>query len=172
LLAIIITLTALFVCMVFDLRSHTIPPVLSIGFLVGAAIFAITHAIWAPVGMVFILIIISDIRSKLMILASLLVTLILACFLQPEFTTIHLAMFGIWLLWETKGLGGGDVKLLFGLLLLYHNPSILIPIAVLGGIQGIIAMIKKKKEIPFVVSIFGGTVVYTLLPIIQQLKGG
>jgi Flp pilus assembly protein protease CpaA len=168
----IITLIALFVCMVFDLRLHTIPPALSIGFLVGSAIFSVSQTIWAPVGIVIILILVSDINPKYLRLIGSTASLILSSILQPEYAAIHLALFGIWFLWELKALGGADVKLLFGLLLLFPNPSILIPIALLGGIQGVFAKIRKQKEIPFVVSIFGGTVIYTLLPILQSLKGG
>lgn len=122
--------------------------------------------------MIIIQILVSDINPKYMRLTCSIASLILASFLQLEYAAIYLALFGIWLFWDFNVLGGADVKLLFGLLLLFPDPCILIPIAILGGLQGVTAMIRKQKEIPFVVSIFGGTAIYTLLPMIQSLKGG
>jgi Flp pilus assembly protein protease CpaA len=67
-------------------------------------------------------------------------------------------------LWEFGILGGADVKLLIAATLVLGNPIVLIPIAVSGGIQGIIASLQKKREIPFVASIFCGTLLFVVYP--------
>lgn len=166
------TILILFIAMWHDLRDHAVPQCITLGFLIGTAGLAIWHSQWVHILQISSLVMLSDIKR---ITVRWIVNIIisgLSCLFQPGYFLISFAIFGIWMLWEFKALGGADVKLLFGLLLIFPNPSILIPITMLGGIQGIIALIKKQKEIPYVVSIFGGTVLYTLLPFIQSLKGG
>jgi Flp pilus assembly protein protease CpaA len=166
------TIIILFLAMWHDLRDQAVPQWITLGFLIGTAGLAIWHSQWAPMLQISSLVLLSDIKQ--MTVRRILSAIIsgVSCFFIPSNFLISFAIFGIWMLWELKSLGGADVKLLFGLNLIFSNPSILIPIAMISGIQGIIALIRKQKEIPFVVSIFGGTVVYTLLPIIQSLKGG
>ncbi|MHB0965027.1 MAG: hypothetical protein ACYC36_01110 [Bellilinea sp.] len=48
--------------------------------------------------------------------------------------------------------------------LVLGNPTFLIPISVVGGVQGVIARLQKKKEIPLVISIFCGTLLFGLYP--------
>jgi len=72
----------------------------------------------------------------------------------------------IWMLWEFGIMGGADVKLLVAITIMTGNATILIPIAVAGGIQGVIASLRKQREIPFVVSIFCGALFFVLSPLI------
>jgi Flp pilus assembly protein protease CpaA len=77
---------------------------------------------------------------------------------------ICVLILGVWVLWEYGILGGADVKLLIAAALVLGNPIVLIPISVAGGIQGVIASLQKKKEIPFVASIFCGTLLFVIYP--------
>jgi hypothetical protein len=63
------------------------------------------------------------------------------------------------------------VKLLIAATLVFGNPIVLIPIAVSGGIQGVIASLQKKRDIPFVVSIFCGTLLFVLYPYFSCFLG-
>lgn len=67
-------------------------------------------------------------------------------------------------MWELRFLGGADVKLLWAISLIFGTPLVLIPIALFGGIQGGAARARKKKEIPFVLSIFIGTLWFVIAP--------
>jgi len=83
---------------------------------------------------------------------------------QPEAALICALILGFWILWEFGILGGADVKLLIAATLVLGNPIFLIPISIVGGVQGVIASLQKKREIPFVVSIFCGTLLFVLYP--------
>jgi Flp pilus assembly protein protease CpaA len=73
---------------------------------------------------------------------------------------------GVWAAWEFGILGGADAKLLIATTLVLANPIVVIPISIAGGIQGIIASLQKKREIPFVTAIFCGTLFFFLYPLI------
>ena len=72
------------------------------------------------------------------------------------------------MLWEFEVIGGADAKLLIATLFVFNNPIVLIFISIVGGVQGVIAALKKKKEIPFVVSFFCGTFLFVLYPILNK----
>lgn len=88
----------------------------------------------------------------------------IASFVQPGGVLICVTIFSVWVLWEFDILGGADGKLLIAAVLVLGNPAVLIPISIAGGIQGVIASLQKKNEIPFVVSIFCGTLLFVLYP--------
>jgi len=55
--------------------------------------------------------------------------------------------------------------------LVLGNPTFLIPISVVGGVQGVIASLQKKKEIPLVISIFFWNTVVCFLSIAPPPTG-
>lgn len=61
---------------------------------------------------------------------------------------ICLLILVVWVLWEFGVLGGADVKLIIAAALVLGNPIFLIPISIVGGVQGVIASLQKKREIP------------------------
>jgi len=73
-----------------------------------------------------------------------------------------LTMFVIWMIWQLEKMGGADAQVLLTLLLLL-GPTILLPVALTGGLQGIITLLARKKTMPFMVSVFTGTCVYFLM---------
>jgi len=75
-----------------------------------------------------------------------------------------LAMFMIWMIWQLEKMGGADAQILLTLLLLL-GPTILLPVALTGGLQGLIALLARKKTMPFMVSVFTGACFYFLLQV-------
>ena len=157
-------LALLFISMIYDLRKHEVPMLFTICGLVGGGLYAILNGLWAPVLLTVILILVSDFNPRVKRLAIAMTSAMIASFVQPGGVLICVTIFSVWVLWEFDILGGADVKLLIAAVLVLGNPAVLIPISIAGGIQGVIESLQKKKEIPFVVSIFCGTLLFVLYP--------
>jgi Flp pilus assembly protein protease CpaA len=155
-------LVLLFACMVYDLRNHQVPTLLTIGGMVGASLYALFNGLWAPVLLMIALTLVADINPREKRLAFALTLSAFSVFFQPVATVMCILFLLVWLLWDFGILGGADVKLLIAASLVLGNPIVFIPISVVGGVQGVIASLQKNKEIPFVVSIFCGTVLFML----------
>jgi hypothetical protein len=54
------------------------------------------------------------------------------------------------------------MKLMIAVTLAFGSPAVLIPITIAGGFQGGVGLLRKKTTVPYVLSIFLGTLVYTL----------
>lgn len=157
-------LVLFFICMIYDLRDQRVPMLLTVGGLVGAGVYALFHGLWAPLLLTFVLILVADFnpRTKRLVLALILTSL--AAFIQPATALICVLILFVWMLWEFDVLGGADAKLLIATMFVFNTPLVLIFISIAGGVQGVIAVLQKKKEIPFVVSIFCGTFLFVLYP--------
>ena len=153
--------------MIYDLRTRQVPNGLSITGLFGAGLLCLLQGIWIPALMTAGLICISDLDSKKIRLALGVLLTTAFILIRPESFLLCFSILGIWVMWELGLFGGADVKLLFSVLLVCKNPFVLIPIMVTGGIQGVIASFRKKKEIPFVLSIFFGTLFFYIYPCFQ-----
>jgi hypothetical protein len=157
--------------MVYDLRNHQIPTPLTVGGMVGAGVYALFNGLWAPVLLMIALTHVSDFNPREKRLAFALTLSAFSAIFQPATALICALILGFWVLWEFGTLGGADVKLLIAATLVFGNPIVLIPIAVSGGIQGVIASLQKKRDIPFVVSIFCGTLLFVLYPYFSCFLG-
>ena len=164
LIASIAVLALFFTCMVYDLRNHQVPMPLTVGGMVGAGIYALFNGLWAPVLLMIALTQVSDFNPREKRLAFALTLSAFAAIFQPAAGLICLLILVVWVLWEFGVLGGADVKLIIAAALVLGNPIFLIPISIVGGVQGVIASLQKKREIPFVVSIFCGTLLFVLYP--------
>ena len=164
LIAIITLLALLFVCMIYDLRDQRVPMLLTVGGLVGAGVYALCRGLWAPVLLTIALILVADFnpRTKRLVFAMTLTGV--ATMVQPAAVLLCVLILAVWMLWEFEVIGGADAKLLIATLFVFNNPIVLIFISIVGGVQGVIAALKKKKEIPFVVSFFCGTFLFVLYP--------
>lgn len=164
-----IALSALFLaCMTFDLRDHKVPFSLTLGGLVGSGVYALFSGLWSPVLLVAALTHISDFQPREKRLYFAFVLAAFAAIFQPAHTLICALLLGVWLMWEFGQMGGADVKLIMAAALALGTPLIIVPISFAGGVQGAIALLRKQKEIPFVVSIFAGTLLFTLYPYAVQ----
>jgi len=157
-------LALFFVCTIYDLHDCEVPMPLTVGGMVGAGIYALFIGLWAPVLLTIALTHVADFNPREKRLAFSLTLAAFSAIFQPEAALICALILGFWLLWEFGILGGADVKLLIAATLVLGNPIVLIPIAVSGGIQGVIASLQKKREIPFVASIFCGTLLFVVYP--------
>ena len=155
-------LALLFVSMLYDLREREVPMLLTVAGLFGSGLYAILNGLWAPVLLTVILTLVSDFNPRAKRLAIALISSVIASFVQPGGVLISATILGVWVFWELSILGGADVKFLIAAFLVLGNPAVLITISIAGGIQGLIASLQKKKEIPFVVSIFCGTLLFIL----------
>jgi hypothetical protein len=81
---------------------------------------------------------------------------------QPDQIYAALVCFGVWALWEIGATGGADAKLIITLVLLFANGLLFIAIVLVGGLQGMVGLIGKRKTIPYTVSIAAGTAVWLL----------
>lgn len=150
--------------MVYDLRNHQVPMPLTVGGMVGAGVYALFNGLWAPVLLMIALTHVSDFNPREKRLAFALALSSFSAIFQPAAGLICLLILVVWVLWEFGVLGGADVKLIIAAALVLGNPIFLIPISIVGGLQGVIASLQKKREIPFVVSIFCGTLLFVLYP--------
>jgi Flp pilus assembly protein protease CpaA len=157
-------LALFFVCMIYDLRDQKVPMPLTVGGLVAAGMCALFHGLWAPVLLTIALILVADFNPRTKRLVLVLTLTGLASIIHPASALICVLILFVWMLWEFGIIGGADAKLLIATMLVFNNPFVLIFISIAGGVQGVIAALQKKKEIPFVVSIFCGTFLFVLYP--------
>lgn len=150
--------------MLFDLRRRQVPQPITLGGLVGSGIFAIFYDLWAPIALTAALIFLSDFTHRFQRVGFSVILAVFAALLQPKTVWLCILILGTWLLWELGGIGGADVKLLISALLVFQDPWVLLPIFLAGGLQGLLAALRKKKDIPFVVSIFCGSLFFAFYP--------
>ena len=155
-------LALLFMSMLTDQRKYEVPMLFTITGLAGSGLYAILNGLWAPVLLTVILTLVSDFNPRGKRLAIAMISSVIALFVQPGSELISATLLGVWVFWEFGILGGADAKLLIAAELIIGNPAVLLPISIAGGIQGVIASFQKKKEIPLVVSIFCGTLLFIL----------
>ena len=163
---------ALLIATVFDLRSREVPSWLTLSLLLGSGVFAAFQGEWLPALLVAALGLISEItipaQRRLMaaVLTAFSVFSTLSASPLLPTTLTCLALFAIWLLWDLNRMGGADMKLLMAVLLALSNPLVLLPITLVGGLQGAVGLLRKQTSVPYVLSIFLGTLLYTLAPLI------
>ncbi len=157
---------ALLIATIFDLRSREVPSWLTLSLLLGSGVYAAFQNQWLPVLLVLALCLVSEIpipaRRRLM--AAVLTAFSIFSTLSTSASLTYLALFVIWLLWDLNRMGGADMKLLMAVLLAFSNPLILLPITLVGGLQGAIGLLRKQTSVPYVLSIFLGTLLYNLVP--------
>ena len=161
----ILLLAILFISMLFDLRTRQVPAVLTLGSLLGAAIFSLWQGNWSPVVLVVALIWISDWEPQAKRLAFSTAAAAFACIFQPAVSLLCLAIFALWMLWEFDLIGGADVKLLMAALLIFGNAALLLPVAMAGGVLGVLALLRKQRQIPYVPAIFAGSTLFWITQI-------
>ncbi len=150
----------------FDLRSREVPAWLTLSTLLGSAAYAIYRSLWMPALLTVALCLVSEMtipaqrRSFAAVISA-----FLAIF-EPTAAILCLTIFTIWLLWDLGHMGGADMKLMIAATLAFGSPAVLIPITIVGGFQGVVALLHKQTSVPYVLSIFLGTLVYTLIPLI------
>lgn len=151
----------------FDLRFREVPPWLTLTSLIGSGIYAVFHGLWIPALLTVALCLVSEMTIPLQRRSFAVVISTFAIIFQPSSIIACLALFTIWLLWDLGHIGGADMKLMIAATLAFGSPAVVIPITIVGGFQGAVALMRKQTSVPYVLSIFLGTLIYTLAPLIQ-----
>lgn len=142
------------ICVWHDLKTREVPNLLTIGPLVGMSFYAILCG-WSGATWLVVMFTLFSELPRLRWLAGGLATVVIAL-LMPSLFPILLSLYGAWLLWELGAMGGADAKILMTLFLFMGNASVILPITIVGGIQGVVALFKKERQIPYTVSILAG----------------
>ncbi|GAP13219.1 type IV leader peptidase family [Longilinea arvoryzae] len=160
----------LLVSMVYDLRYRELPANLTMIPLALAGIYALLmHGAWISVGFAAALILISDLepRQRRLLFAGVIAAFVVI--FEPAAFAQIIILLTIWLLWDFGAMGGADAKLLFVIGLTVQQPVVFVLIALAGGIQGLVALLLHRKEIPFVVAIFVGVAIFALDQLVLKI---
>jgi Flp pilus assembly protein protease CpaA len=146
-------------CVVFDLRSRQVPTLLTVVPLVLAAAWRFYQGGWQLVLLTAVLTLISDLpQSRWHIPIGCCAAIVgLSIAESPDMVYAMLVIFAVWGLWEIGATGGADAKIIIALVLLFADGMLFIPIVLVGGLQGLAALIARRKTIPYTVAITLGT---------------
>lgn len=150
------------VCVIFDLRSRQVPAFLTVLPLLLAAIWRLFQGGWQLVALVALLVLLSDLpQAKWRIPIACAATILsLSIAGLPAIVHAMLVVFAVWALWEIGVTGGADAKIIITLVLFFTNGLLFIPIVLVGGVQGLVGLITRRKTIPYTVAITLGTVAW------------
>ncbi|MEW6503569.1 MAG: hypothetical protein AB1457_06370 [Chloroflexota bacterium] len=150
------------VCVIFDLRSRQVPAFLTVLPLILAAIWQLIQGGWQLVALVALLVLISDLpQAKWRIPVACAATVLgLSIAESPGVVYTMLVVFAVWALWEIGASGGADAKIIIALVLFFSNGLLFIPIVLVGGVQGLVGLIARRKTVPYTVAITLGTVAW------------
>ena len=152
----------LFVCMIYDLRFRQVPAWLTIFTLIIAGVYAIWRGWWVPPLLSVALILISDLEPRERRYAFAGLVSAFAAIFEPATALTVAVLATTWVLWEIRAMGGADAKLLMVIALVMPQPAVFLWIALAGGIQGLLAFGLRKKEVPYIVAIFAGSLLFSL----------
>jgi Flp pilus assembly protein protease CpaA len=156
-------------CVFFDLRSRQVPTLLTVIPLIMAAAWRLFQGGWQLVLLTVVLTLLSDLpwakwRVPFGCTAAITGLSIAG---SPDEVYAMLVVFAVWALWEIGATGGADAKIIFALVLLFANGLLFIPIVLVGGVQGLAALIARRKTIPYTVAITLGTAAWLWLGIVR-----
>lgn len=155
----------LIVCAICDWRKREIPLWLTIVPLIASIIWGAICGNAAASLLAVMMLFITDFNKKPAIVLSILslaFAIIVSFTLFPyNFESLFplFIVFGYSLIWYFGKTGGSDAKILITLTLLFGTPAFLYAV-IAGGIAGLIGLILKKKQIPLVVPIALGSMVF------------
>lgn len=155
-------------CVFFDLRTRHVPTLLTVIPLILAAAWRLFLGGWQLVLLTIVLTLLSDLpQAKWRIPLGCCAAIVgLSIGGSPDEVYAMLVIFAVWALWEIGATGGADAKIIIALILLFANGLLFIPIVLVGGVQGLAALIVKRKTIPYTVAITLGTAAWLWLGVI------
>jgi Flp pilus assembly protein protease CpaA len=150
------------ICVIFDLRSRQVPTFFTVLPLILAALLQLVQGSWQLVALVALLILISDLpQAKWRVPVACTATILgLSIAGSPGIVYAMLVVFAVWALWEIGATGGADAKIIITLVLFFANGLLFIPIVLVGGVQGLVGLIARRKTIPYTVAIALGMVAW------------
>lgn len=161
----LVALPWLAVCAVYDLRSRTVPAWLTIPPLLVAIIWITWRGSWVLAMLTVSLVFLDDIPWRMRgFLGGFQGLLLMAAWFQTGYSGLILgiSLIGIWLFWKLGAYGGADAQALMILALLFQ-PAVLLPVAIAGGVQGLIQWLRGKRTIPAMLAILIGTSLHLLV---------
>jgi hypothetical protein len=164
-IGLILVMAWLGACVVHDLKSRQVPILLTVIPLTLAGIVRFYLGSWRLPLLIVALILISDLpKASWRIPAACLVTVVVISVVPtPDLVYQALVIFAVWALWEIGATGGADAKIIITLILFFSDGLLFIPIVMVGGVQGLVALFRKRETIPYTVSIAGGTALWLFL---------
>jgi len=160
--------TLLLIATYFDLRFREVPAWLTLTTLLGSGVYAILWGLWMPALLLVILCLVSEMTIPAQRRSFASVLCVFAAIFEPASALLCLALFTIWFLWDLDKMGGADMQLMAAVILAIGSPIALLPITLVGGLQGLVAYFRKQTSVPYVFSIFLGTLLYTVVPLILK----
>jgi len=152
-------------CVFFDLRTRQVPTLITVIPLILVAAWRLFQGGWQLVLLTIALTLLSDLpQAKWRIPLGCCAAIVgLSIAASPDEVYAMLVIFAVWALWEIGATGGADAKIIIALVLLFGNRLLFIPIVLVGGVQGLAALIVQRKTIPYTVAITLGTAAWLWL---------
>ena len=152
----------------FDLRLREVPAWLTLTTMLGSGVYAILRGFWIPTLLTVALCLVAEMTIPAQRRSFAIVLSAFAAIFEPASAILCLALFIIWSLWDLDKMGGADMKLMTAVILAFGSPIVLLPITLVGGLQGLVAYFRKQTSVPYVFSVFLGTLLYTVVPLILK----
>ena len=159
----ILLLTWLAACVVHDLKTRTVPLLVTLLPLAIAAVVQLFNGDWLLPFYALALVLLSDLSPRVSQLVALLLGLVLGYFhpgILPELAGLCFT----WSLWSFGLAGGADARMLMALVLFFGDAGVLLSIWIAGGLQGLLGLLRKEKTIPYTLAIAAGTGWYLIIP--------
>jgi len=159
----------LLACAISDLRTRTVPTWLTVIPLLGAVTWTAWQGSLPLALLVLTLVALDDLHWRARGFLGGVQGLLLLFTWQLDGLIglgIGFSLMGIWLCWKLGAFGGADAQVLMTLALLFQ-PAVLLPVALAGGVQGLVQWLRKKPTLPAMLAILVGTLFYLVLPKLQ-----
>ena len=156
-------------CVFFDLRTRQVPTLMTVIPLILVAAWRLFQGGWQLVLLTIALTLLSDLpQAKWRIPLGCCAAIVgLSIAGSPDEVYAMLVIYAVWALWEIGATGGADAKIIIALVLLFSNGLLFIPIVLVGGVQGLAALIARRKTIPYTVAITLGTAAWLWLGVVR-----
>ncbi len=163
----IVVIVWLVICAASDLKSRIVPNLLTLIPLTAALVLTAVRGNWPVVVFLVFLVAISDlprhIAQPISVIALIAVGVIATKIgMLPEMILVSIILFIVYQLWLYGLTGGADAKILMTLALVYGSPAFLAA-TLAGGVFGVVALVLKKRTLPYVLPILAGMVAYFVL---------
>jgi len=152
------------ICAWHDLRTRTVPALLTIPPLVAAIGWEIYAGNWPLALLAISLFVLDDLPWRWRgFLSGVQGLLLFAAWNSSGWTAVLLGLIliVIWVLWKFGAIGGADAQVLMSLALFFGWP-ILVPVALATGLQALIQYWRGQNTIPAMLGILAGVSVHTL----------
>ena len=160
----LLALPWLALCTWHDLRTRTVPPLLTIPPLVASMAWHGYSESWPVAVLALTLLVLDDLPWRWRGILAGMQGLLLAMAWGTSGVTsalLGLALIGIWVLWKFGAIGGADAQVVMTLAL-FFGLAILVPVALATGLQAAVQKLRGKVTLPAMLGILVGVSMQTL----------